>query len=228
MNASAPPGGPGKHIVIVAHPEPASFTLSVANAYCAAAAKRGHHVLLRDLYRMGFDPVLKASERLPDEPFEPAPDVAAELALLAGASAFVLVYPIWFGTPPAILKGYVERVFGAGFIPSRLGARLGRPAHPLLGGRQLVSLSSSGSSRQWLAEQGASQSLQTIFEGYLARAFWMSSPRHVHFGSISDGMAEEVVQAHLREVERQATLICDRIENAAATGSGSASDAALD
>lgn len=215
----APPSSPAsgsspKHAIIAAHPDAESFTLSVARAYCAAVEARGHTAILRDLYRMDFDPVLKSQERPTGGTFIPAPDVKAELDLLAGSGAFVLVYPIWFGTPPAMIKGYIERVLGAGFSHRMIHDHLNQPLHPLLGRRELLSFSSSGSTRQWLADQGAWQSLQTIFDGYLARAFWMSSPHHVHFDSIVDGMDADLVRANLFKVEEQAWAMCDRIERA--------------
>jgi NAD(P)H dehydrogenase (quinone) len=201
-----------KHAVIACHPETDSFTMSVARAYCAAVEARGQVAILRDLYQMGFDPVLKSTERLPAEPFSPAPDVAAELDAIGGSSAFVLVYPLWFGTPPAMMKGYIERVFGAGFSHAMQMRHLHKPTHPLLGGKQLLSFSSSGSSKAWLTEQKAWVSLQTIFDGYLARAFWMDTPEHVHFGEIVEGMDPAAVHAHLLKVEMQAASLCERLD----------------
>lgn len=207
----APAPGSPKHAVIVSHPDPDSFTMSVARTYCAAVEARGQVAVLRDLYRMNFDPVLKASERPGAEPFTPAADVASELDQLAGTAAFVLVYPIWFGTPPAILKGYIERVLGAGTTVETISRRLQNPPHPLLGGKQLLSFSSSGASQRWLEGQGQLSSLRTIIDGYLARAFWMSTPEHVHFESIHEEIAEEDVRAHLTKVSEQANAMCDRL-----------------
>ena len=210
----APALRPPKHAVIVSHPDPDSFTMSVARTYCAAVEARGQVAVLRDLYRMNFDPVLKASERPGEGPFTPAPDVAAELDQLAGSGAFVLIYPIWFGTPPAMLKGYIERVLGAGATSETISRHLQQPPHPLLGGRQLLSFTSSGTSRQWLADQGAMLSLQTIIDGYLARAFWMSTPEHVHFESIHEGIPADDIRAHLSKVREQADAMCDRLVRA--------------
>lgn len=202
---------PPRHAVIVAHPDTDSFALSVARTYCDAVAACGQTAVLRDLYRLEFDPVLKASERLPADPFIPAPDVAGELDVIAGSGAFVLIYPLWFGTPPAILKGYVERVLGAGFSHQTSVRHRHRPSHPLLGGRHLLSFSSSGSTEKWVADQGVYQALSTIFDGYLARAFWMDTPEHIHFGSIGEGLTESDASAHLAEVRRQAASMCDRL-----------------
>lgn len=200
-----------KHSVIVAHPEPDSFTMSVAKAYCEAVAAEGQHVVMRDLYRMGFDPVLKGIGRP-----QPDRDVAAELDQIAGTELFVLVYPVWFGAPPAMLKGYIDRIFGAGFTAPRLGAHLLRPTHPLLGGKRLLSFSSSGSTQHWLEEQGAWSSLQTLFDGYLARTFWMESPEHVHFESIVEGLEADVVARHLAAVADRARRMCGVLRRVAA------------
>src|SRR3546814_9121520 len=91
-----------KHAVILCHPKRDSFNGAVADAYCAAVRDIGHEVCLRDLYRIGFDPVLKDIERPGDPGFQSLPDVAEEVRLISGASVFVLIYPIWFGTPPAM------------------------------------------------------------------------------------------------------------------------------
>ena len=203
-----------KHTVIACHPEPASFTMSVAQAYCEAVRARGQAAILRDLYRMEFDPVLKAAERLPAAPYAPSPDVRAELDLIGGSDAFVLVYPLWFGTPPAMVKGYVERVFGAGFTREMMDGPLQRPRHALLGGKHLLSFSSSGSPKAWLEDQQAWTSLQTIFDGYLARAFWMDTPAHVHFGGVVEGLGEDEVAAHLQAAREQAGAMCDRLQPA--------------
>src|SRR3954467_1179436 len=111
MTAQFPvPTSAPRHAVILCHPDPKSFNRAVADAYCDAVRKQGQEVMVRDLYAMGFDPVLKAEERPTVDNFKLSEDVEAEIALLASSDVFVLVYPIWFGTPPAMLKGYVERV----------------------------------------------------------------------------------------------------------------------
>ena len=63
-----------KHAIIACHPERRSFTLAVANRYAEVVRASGHEAVLRDLYRLRFNPVLKASERKGN----PAPDVIRE------------------------------------------------------------------------------------------------------------------------------------------------------
>ena len=134
----------GRPAVILCHPDPSSFNHAIAGAYCNAVRAAGQAVVLRDLYAIGFDPVLKAAERPTNVAAVYGADVLAEMDAIAGCDVFVLVYPIWFGTPPAMLKGYVERVFGAGVQPEALQ---GRVRTDLLGGTRLVSFSTSARRR---------------------------------------------------------------------------------
>src|SRR5947209_2318400 len=104
-----------KHALIIAHPKSESFTAAAAEAYRAACEELGHRTVIRDLYRLEFDPRLGAQEMPWSAGFQPGADVRAERALIADCDAFAFFYPLWLNTPPAMLKGYMERVFGFGF-----------------------------------------------------------------------------------------------------------------
>jgi NAD(P)H dehydrogenase (quinone) len=125
-----------KHAVIVAHPSARSRTSSAAKAYASAVKAAGDDVVVRDLYRLGFDPCLKADEIPRPSGYQAASDVVAERDALSDVGVFALVYPFWFNAPPAILKGYVDRVFSMGF---GYGPMTGG-TEPLLEGRKLISL----------------------------------------------------------------------------------------
>lgn len=199
-----------QHAIILAHPDNDSFAASVARTYAEAVWAQGQVAVVRDLYRLNFDPVLRANERLPSGLFTPAEDVSAELSAIEKSDVFVLVYPLWFGTPPAIVKGYIERVLGAGF--SRPGQYRHGPAHPLLGGKQLLSFSSSGSPERWIEEQGVAKGFQSMLDGYLARAFWMDTPQHVHFGPVGPDLDAATANLHLSKVRQQAETMCNWME----------------
>ena len=192
-----------KHVVILCHPRSDSFNATVAEGYCAAVREIGHEVVLRDLYRMGFDPVLKADEQPGSVNHSMSADVAHELELLAGVSVLVLVYPIWFGTPPAMLKGYVERVLGSGFSHQAIR---GRARHRLVG-THMLSLTSSGTTKQWLEEQGAWMSLRVVFDLYLEKAFSLTSADHVHFSAVVTGLKDRYVRECLEEVRQAARKV---------------------
>ena len=98
--------------IILAHPDPASFNHAIADAAAAAASRQGHTVHLHDLCAEGFDPLLPAAEIPRDADL---PDlVALHCREIAAADGIVIVHPNWWGQPPAILKGWVDRVIRPG------------------------------------------------------------------------------------------------------------------
>ncbi len=198
----------GRHAVILCHPDPTSFNHAVAGAYCDAVRAAGQAVVLRDLYAIGFDPVLKAAERPTNVAAVYSQDVLDEIDMIAGCDAFVLVYPIWFGTPPAMLKGYVERVFGAGVQPEALQ---GRVRTDLLGGKRLLGFSTSAASKIWLDEQGQGQGLNSVFDQYLVHAFGMRSQEHRRFAHITHDLSQHFADQYLRDVAAQAQRTCAQI-----------------
>ncbi|HVI33543.1 NAD(P)H-dependent oxidoreductase [Phenylobacterium sp.] len=185
-----------KHAVIFAHPKPDSFTAAVAETYAEAARALGHEAVVRDLYRMGFDPCLKAEEIPTAEGYKVAADVAAERALLDDADVFAFVYPFWFNAPPAILKGYVDRVFGMGFgfEPAAGGTQA------LLDGRKMISFSSSGAPEDWVRETGAMAALHTLFDNHLAGVCGLTVVDHIHVGGIVPGLTPEWMSQILENV----------------------------
>lgn len=187
-----------KHVVIVAHPAEHSLSLALAHRYATAVEGLGHEVLLRDLYRMGFDPCLKAGELPVGRNFAPAPDAAAERALVADADVFAFVYPLWFNAPPAMMKGYVDRVFsmGFGFEPAAGGT------NALLEGRRLISFTTSGAPEHWVHSTGAYEALMTVFDRHLAGVTGLTVVDHVHEGGIVPGMTEDAFETILSRVDR--------------------------
>lgn len=184
-----------KHAVIFAHPNAQSFTASVAKAYEDAARVLGHSVVVRDLYRMKFDPCLAADE-LPFAPdFRLRPDVEAERKLLEDADVFALVYPLWLNAPPAMLKGYLDRVFGFGFAYGKEGH-----SRPLLQGRSLITFSSSGAPLHWVQQTGALDALGRLFDQYFAELCGMRFLERVHFGGIVPMIRGDAVAARLSQV----------------------------
>ena len=193
-----------KHAIIVCHPLEKSFTMALAQKYAETVQGHGHEVVIRDLYRIGFDPVLKAKERKG----KPAADVTREWIALGKPDVFVLVYPIWFGTPPAMLKGYIDRVFGAGRVFGTGGK--GGPGE-LLEGKRLVSLTSSGSMKAWLSEKGVLGSLRTVYDRYFADVFGFAETHRFHFDGVTDDIPERDVSQHLHEVDKAAREVMSRM-----------------
>lgn len=187
-----------KHAIIVAHPNPKSFNLSVARLYQESVEALGAETVLRDLYRLDFDPKLKDGEIPRPAGFAPGADVAAERALIGEANVFAFIYPLWFNTPPAVLLGYIQRVFGMGF---GYGPQRGGGNAKLLLGRSMISFSSSGAPAEWLRTEGGWSALRNLFDDHVAEVCGMTVLDHRHYGRLLNSTPASRLEAHFRDVK---------------------------
>jgi len=116
--------------IVHAHPEPSSFNGAMTREASLALAAAGHEVIVSDLYAMGFDPVsdrrnfvtVADATRLKQQNEEEyasvhngyIPELQAEMDKLASCDLLILQFPLWWLGMPAILKGWVDRVFALG------------------------------------------------------------------------------------------------------------------
>jgi len=98
--------------VILAHPDAGSFNHAIARTAVTQLERNGRAVIFHDLYRERFDPVLTRDE-IPRNASLPEA-VAEHGRQIAEAEGIVIVHPNWWGQPPAILKGWVDRVIRPG------------------------------------------------------------------------------------------------------------------
>ena len=98
--------------VILGHPHPGSFNHAIAETVARTLRECGHTVWFHDLYAEGFDPLLAQGE-IPRGAALP-PDMQQHCDEIAAADGIVIVHPNWWGQPPAILKGWVDRVIRPG------------------------------------------------------------------------------------------------------------------
>lgn len=99
-------------LVILGHPSGDSLCAGLAQAYIEGARRAGAEVRLLAVGQIGFDPLLRAGYR-GTQTLEP--DLQAAQAQIAWARHLVWVYPTWWGAMPALLKGFIDRVFLPGF-----------------------------------------------------------------------------------------------------------------
>jgi len=119
-------------LIVFAHPESASFSAALKNEAVATLAAAGHAVTVSDLYAMRWNPALGPEEFAHDRVDAAfldlsreqehahrndshAADVRAEQAKVAAADLVLLHFPVWWFGMPAMLKGWVDRVFSRGF-----------------------------------------------------------------------------------------------------------------
>jgi NAD(P)H dehydrogenase (quinone) len=101
-----------KIFVILCHPSKSSFNHAIAEAVVKSLKNNGHDVFFHDLYEERFDPILPFVEIPKDAPVDD--NVLLHCNEIAEAEGIIVVHPNWWGQPPAILKGWVDRVIRAG------------------------------------------------------------------------------------------------------------------
>lgn len=99
-------------LVILAHPVRASLTGALADAACEALAENGHAAQFHDLDAEGFDPRIQAAELTARSSNDAL--IERHCAELASAEGIVIVHPNWWSQPPAVLKGWLDRVVRPG------------------------------------------------------------------------------------------------------------------
>ena len=98
--------------VIIAHPDPKSFNHAIAQTAVEALKANGHKVIFHDLYKENFDPLLPAKEIADDARL--SAETKKHCKEIASADGIIIVHPNWWRQPPAILKGWVDRVIRPG------------------------------------------------------------------------------------------------------------------
>jgi len=101
-----------KVLVILGHPDANSLNAALAENYAAGAREAGKEVRMLKLGELNFDPILHSGFSR-DQPLEP--DLLSAQEAIKWADHLVWVYPSWWGNLPALLKGFIDRVFLPGF-----------------------------------------------------------------------------------------------------------------
>lgn len=140
-----------KALVIFSHPNQDSFNGAVLKTVQEALGKGQHEVKVKDLYRMNWNPLLSVADLQQLYSGSVPDDIAAEQKDVSWADMLIFIYPIWWFQQPAILKGWIDRVFSHGFAYRQTpeGAIEG-----LLRGRRAVIITTSGADEQNMKQNG--------------------------------------------------------------------------
>jgi putative NADPH-quinone reductase len=139
-------------LLVFCHPDPQSYGAALRRAAADALRAAGHELREIDLYAEGFDPVFSAEEKrtyLPDTAKNIA-GVAAHVEALRWAEGWVVVYPTWFYGAPAMLKGWLERVWLPGVSFTVAKSKQRRIGGELKNIRLFIGITTSGSPWWWL------------------------------------------------------------------------------
>lgn len=188
-----------KFSIILAHPSKGSFNHAIAETAAKVLRDAGHEVFYHDLYAEGFDPILSADEIAKGAKL--APLVEIHCAEIASADGIIIVHPNWWGQPPAILKGWVDRVIRPGvayeFIEGDTGE--GVPVGLLKARFALVFNTSNTEANRELDAFG--DPLETLWKNCIFGLCGVNNFRRRMFGVVVTSSLEER-QAWLWEVDQ--------------------------
>lgn len=186
-----------KHLVVVSHPSEGSFTMALARAYAAELHVMGQALQFRDLYRERFDPVLTAAELNATNIVQQAVrDVSRAQDDVRDADVLTVFYPLWWLSMPAMMKGYVDRVFARGFAyESSSGMVRG-----LLSGKKCVLVTVSGAPLPALVGSGGWNAVEALQDKHIFRSSGFELLEHVHFDHIQPNLPKATVDDHLARI----------------------------
>ncbi|MEU9027041.1 NAD(P)H-dependent oxidoreductase [Streptomyces sp. NPDC048383] len=198
-------GGQVRVGVYVAHPRLGSFNHAIFDAVVAELRGRGAVVSAHDLYADGFAPLLTAAETGTVESAEHTHEEQVELhrALVATLDALVFIHPNWWGMPPAVLAGWVQRVLVPG-VAYKLGVAEGEPAGLLRAGKALVLNTSDTPAAREESEFG--DPLQHIWSACVLPYVGVGDVRRTVFRTVGDSTERERA-SWLEQAGRQAAAL---------------------
>ncbi|MEC4572609.1 NAD(P)H-dependent oxidoreductase [Streptomyces virginiae] len=191
--------------VYLAHPRAGSFNHAVCDAVVDELRGRGCQVVAHDLCAEGFPALLSAAETgtVSCAPGADDPHVAAHRREVATLDAMVFVHPNWWGMPPAVLTGWVQRVLVPG-VAYKLGSADGEPAGLLKAGRALVLNTSDTPGEREESEFG--DPLERIWAACVLPYVGVADVRRVVFRTVTDS-TDETRRDWLLQARREAAAL---------------------
>jgi len=174
-------------LLITVNPNPHSLTHALANHTAKKAEERGHHVVIRDLYKIKFNAILgpKDFNQLFDG-IVPK-DIRREQEHIADSDLIIFMYPIWWAGAPALMKGYIDRVILKNFAYEKHSN--GTFTKRLTKKKALI-INTMGASIADYADAGFLDAMKTVMDRGVIEFVGLQNLGHHFFGE-SENLSEE-------------------------------------
>lgn len=184
-----------RHLILYSHPNPESFNHAILEVFIRHLEKAGQDARVRDLYALNFNPVLTRSEMQGYEQGDVPDDIKAEQEHIRWAEMVTMICPIWWGGFTANLRGYLDRVFSAGFAykPTPQGVE------PLLADKKVYTINTLAAPGQVYEDLGLYRSMNNILDHIVFQFCGLQVVGHKYFAFV-DASSDDDRQAMLREV----------------------------
>lgn len=169
-------------LIVYAHPNPNSFNHAILEAFTEGLTEANHDYEVLDLYAMKFNSVLSsedlktlASGRIPE-------DIREQQERVSRADGIAVIHPSWWSGPPAILKGWFDRVFSVGFaymVDVNDGSHRG-----MLSIQKALVINTAGDTEEEAKRRGLAASMKKIEDEGIFKFCGIASVQHVIFYNV--------------------------------------------
>lgn len=152
-------------LIIFAHPDPDSFNGAILKTIENKLTEKEYKFISKNLYQLNFNPNLNMNDFARMKNSTVAPDIALEHADIEWAKNIIFIYPTWWAGQPAILKGWIDRVFSRGFA---YAVQEDGTVKGLLSDKTVMVFTTSGSSEENMQQSGMHAAMEKVMlEGVL-------------------------------------------------------------
>lgn len=196
-----------KYLVVFSDPNYDSFIRNVFETVVDFLSEEGgHEVMTRDLYAQSFKPVLDLADLEDFKHGSVPPDIKDEQRRILDADVLVFVSPLWWGSMPAMLKGYIERVFSYGFA-YEIGEN---PLTPigLLKNKKVLLLTTISGPDELYKQKGMYEAISKTWDWAVFEFCGMTLLGHLYFPGIHHA-SEQKRRGYLETLKAQMRILID-------------------
>lgn len=177
-----------RHLIIYAHPNENSLNHHLLNTVIETLQYHNEEIIVRDLYDIGFNPVLSLNDMQGQRMGKLSDDVKTEQDHISWAEQITFIYPIWWTGLPAMMKGYIDRVFSYGFAYRYdQGIQKG-----LLKGKKTVIINTHGKSHEEYEKTGMDKALTLTSDNGIFIYSGLEIIRHFFFDKADKASPENL------------------------------------
>ena len=169
-----------KSLIIYAHPNAASFNHAIMETISEELKGSNKDFNVRDLYKIGFNPILSAEDLVAIQNGTVPDDIKTEQNYIRSADTLIFIFPIWWSSMPAMLKGYIDRVLSLKFAYDITADGV----VGLLKGKKTFIVSTTGASKEDYEKMGAFKMMNMSMDMAIFQFSGMKVIGHKYFSSV--------------------------------------------
>ncbi|MBA4395782.1 MAG: NAD(P)H dehydrogenase [Syntrophus sp. (in: bacteria)] len=189
-----------KLLIVYSHPNPKSFCHAILETVTNTLTEKKQAFVVRDLYDLGFDPVLKASDFEALQSGNIPADIKTEQEHIAAADTMIVIHPVWWTGLPAMIKGYFDRVFSYGFAYSADASGIIK----LLTGKKTIVFNTQGTPEKIYEQAGMFDALKKTSDTGIYGFCGIEVVSHHFFGAVpyvKDATRKDYLSAVQKAIE---------------------------